>query len=72
MFSGVDVTVVLFVTLRLDEDVVAGSGGMTVLASEVDVVNTGVVVFVLANLMSVSSLFSWVDVSKTEVVFGNF
>ena len=72
MFSGVDVTVVLFVTLRLDEDVVAGSGGMTVLASEVDVVNRVVVVFVLANLMSVSSLFSWVDVSKTEVVFGNF
>ena len=72
MFSGVDVTVVLFVTLRLDEDVVAGSGGMTVLASEVDVVNTVVVVFVLANLMSVSSLFFWVDVSKTEVVFGNF
>ena len=72
MFSGVDVTVVLFVTLLLDEDVVAGSGGMTVLASEVDVVNTVVVVFVLANLMSVSSLFIWVDVSKTEVVFGNF
>ena len=72
MFSGVDVTVVLFVTLRLDEDVVAGSGGMIVLASEVDVVNTVVVVFVLANLMSVSSLFFWVDVSKTEVVFGNF
>ena len=72
MFSGVDVTVVLFVTLRLDEDVVAGSGGMTVLASEVDVVNAVVVVFVLANLMSVSSLFIWVDVSKTEVVFGNF
>lgn len=72
MFSGVDVTVVLFVTLRLDEDVVAGSGGMTVLASEVVVVNTVVVVFVLANLMSVSSLFFWVDVSKTEVVFGNF
>ena len=72
MFSGVDVTVVLFVTLRLDEDVVAGSGGMTVLASEVDVVNRVVVVFVLANLMSVSSLFFWVDVSKTEVVFGNF
>ena len=72
MFNGVDVTVVLFVTLRLDEDVVAGSGGMTVLASEVDVVNRVVVVFVLANLMSVSSLFFWVDVSKTEVVFGNF
>ena len=72
MFSGVDVTVVLFVTLRLDEDVVAGSGGMTVLASEVDVVNRVVVVFVLANFMSVSSLFFWVDVSKTEVVFGNF
>ena len=72
MFSGVDVTVVLFVTLRLGEDVVAGSGGMTVLASEVDVVNRVVVVFVLANLMSVSSLFFWVDVSKTEVVFGNF
>ena len=72
MFSGVDVTVVLFVTLRLDEDVVAGSGGMTVLASEVDVVNAVVVVFVLANLMSVSSVFIWVDVSKTEVVFGNF
>ena len=72
MFSGVDVTVVLFVTLRLDEDVVAGSGGMTVLASDVDVVNAVVVVFVLANLMSVSSLFIWVDVSKTEVVFGNF
>ena len=72
MFSGVDVTVVLFVTLRLDEDVVAGSGGMTVLASEVDVVNRVVVVFVLANLVSVSSLFFWVDVSKTEVVFGNF
>ena len=72
MFSGVDVTVVLFVTLRLDEDVVAGSGGMTVLASEVDVVNRVVVVFVLANLMSASSLFFWVDVSKTEVVFGNF
>ena len=72
MFSGVDVTVVLFVTLRLDEDVVAGSGGMTVLASEVDVGNRVVVVFVLANLMSVSSLFFWVDVSKTEVVFGNF
>ena len=72
MFSGVDVTVVLFVTLRLDEDVVAGSGGMTVLASEVDVVNTDVVVFVLANLMSVSLLFIWVDVSKTKVVFGNF
>ena len=72
MLSGVDVTVVLFVTLRLDEDVVAGSGGMTVLASEVDVVNRVVVVFVLANFMSVSSLFFWVDVSKTEVVFGNF
>ena len=72
MFSGVDVTVVLFVTLRLDEDVVAGSGGMTVLASEVDVVNRVVVAFVLANLMSVSSLFFRVDVSKTEVVFGNF
>ena len=65
MFSGVDVTVVLFVTLRLDEDVVAGSGGMTVLVSEVDVVNRVVVVFVLANFMSVSSLFFWVDVSKT-------
>ena len=72
MLSGVDVTVVFFVTLRLDEDVVAGSGGMTVLVSEVDVVNRVVVVFVLANLMSVSSLFFWVDVSKTEVVFGNF
>ena len=72
MFSGVDVTVVLFVTLRLDEDVVAGSGGMTVLVSEVDVVDRVVVVFVLVNLMSVSSLFFWVDVSKTEVVFGNF
>ena len=72
MFSGVDVTVVLFVTLRLDEDVVAGSAGMTVLVSEVGVVNRVVVVFVLANLMSVSSLFFWVDVSKTEVVFGNF
>ena len=72
VFSGVDVTVVLFVTLRLDEDVVAGSGGMTVLASEVDVGNRVVVVFVLANLISVSSLFFWVDVSKTEVVFGNF
>ena len=57
MFSGVDVTVVLFVTLRLDEDVVAGSGGMTVLVSEVDVVNRVVVVFALANVMSVSSLF---------------
>ena len=72
MLSGVDVTVVLFVTLRLDEDVVAGSGGMTVLVSEVDVVNRVVVVFVLAIFMSVSSLFFWVDVSKTEVVFGNF
>ena len=57
MFSGVDVTVVLFVTLRLDEDVVAGSGGMTVLVSEVDVVDRVVVVFALANLMSVSSSF---------------
>ena len=72
VFSGVDVTVVLFVTLRLDEDVVAGSGGRAVLSSEVDVGNRVVVVFVLANLMSVSSLFFWVDVSKTEVVFGNF
>ena len=72
MLSGVDVTVVFFVTLRLDEDVVAGSGGMTVLVSEVDVVNRVVVVFVLAIFMSVSSLFFWVDVSKTEVVFGNF
>ena len=72
MFSGVDVTVVLFVTLRLDEDVVAGSGGMTVLASVVDVANRVVVVFVLANLISVSSLSIWVDVSKTEVVLGNF
>ena len=72
MLSGVDVTVVLFVILRLDEDVVAGSGGMTVLVSEVDVVDRVVVVLVLVNLMSVSSLFFWVDVSKTEVVFGNF
>ena len=72
MFSGVDVTVVLFVTLRLDEDVVAGSVEITVLDSDVDVVDRVVVVFVLANLMSVASLFIWVDVSKTEVVLGNF
>ena len=72
MFSGVDVTVVLFVTLRLDEDVVAGSVEITVLDSDVDVVNRVVVVFVLANLMSVPSSFIWVDVSKTEVVLGNF
>ena len=45
---------------------------MTVLVSEVDVVDRVVVVFVLVNFMSVSSLFFWVDVSKTEVVFGNF
>ena len=72
MFSGVDVTVVLFVTLRLDEDVVAGSVEITVLDSDVDVVDRVVVVFALANLMSVSSSFIWVDVSKTEVVLGNF
>lgn len=57
VFSGVDVTVVLFVTLRLDEDVVAGSVEITVLDSDVDVVDRVVVVFVLANLMSVSSSF---------------
>ena len=57
MFSGVDVTVVLFVTLRLDEDVVAGSVEITVLDSDVDVVDRVVVIFVLANLMSVSSSF---------------
>ena len=57
MFSGVDVTVVLFVTLRLDEDVVAGSVEITVLDSDVDVVDRVVVVFALANLMSVSSSF---------------
>ena len=72
MFSGVDVTVVLFVTLRLDEDVVAGSVEITVLDSDVDVVDKVVVVFALANLMSVSSSFICVDVSKTEVVLGNF
>ena len=55
MFSGVDVTVVLFVTRRLDEDVVAGSVEITVLDSDVDVVDRVVVVFALANLMSVSS-----------------
>ena len=55
MFSGVDVTVVLFVPLRLDEDVVAGSVEITVLDSDVDVVDRVVVVFALANLMSVSS-----------------
>ena len=57
MFNGVDVTVVLFVTLRLDEDVVAGSVEITVLDSDVDVVDRVVVIFVLANLMSVSSSF---------------
>ena len=57
MFSGVDVTVVLFVTLRLDEDVVAGSVEITVLDSDVNVVDRVVVVFALANLMSVSSSF---------------
>ena len=57
MFSGVDVTVVLFVTLRLDEEVVAGSVEITVLDSDVDVVDRAVVVFALANLMSVSSSF---------------
>ena len=57
MFNGVDVTVVLFVTLRLDEDVVAGSVEITVLDSDVDVVDRVVVVFALANLMSVSSSF---------------
>ena len=57
MFSGVDVTVVLFVTLRLDEDVVAGSVEITVLDSDVDVVDMVVVVFALANLISVSSSF---------------
>ena len=57
MFSGVDVTVVLFVTLRLEEDVVAGSVEITVLDSDVDVVDRVVVVFALANLMSVSSSF---------------
>ena len=57
MFSGVDVTVVLFVTLRLDEDVVAGSVEITVLDSDVDVVNRAVVDFALADLMSVSSSF---------------
>ena len=57
MFSGVDVTVVLFVTLRLDEDVVAGSVEITVLDSDVDVVDKVVVVFALANLMSVSTSF---------------
>ena len=57
MLSGVDVTVVLFVTLRLDEDVVAGSVEITVLDSDVDVVDRVVVVFALANLMSVSSSF---------------
>ena len=57
MFSGVDVTVVLFVTRRLDEDVVAGSVEITVLDSDVDVVNRAVVDFALADLMSVSSSF---------------